>query len=65
MRSLGNDIFLVGIIYTLQVIQDMKKEEDLNLIDFEYLIDIRKRDLHDPRILEKVITVEEENYEVY
>ena len=65
MRSLGNDIFLVGIIYTLQVIQDMKKEEDLNLIDFEYLIDIRKRDLHDSRILENVMKHEEENYEVF
>ncbi len=49
------------MIYTLQAMQDMKKEEDLNLIDFEYLIDIRKRDLHDPKILENVISVEEEN----
>ena len=59
--SLQNDIFLAGMIYTLQAMQDMKKEEDLNLIDFEYLIDIRKRDLHDPKILENVISVEEEN----
>ena len=61
MRSFDNDIFLAGMIYTLQVIQDMKKEEDLNLIDFDYLIDIRKRDLHDPKILENVMKHEEEN----
>ena len=61
MRSFDNDIFLAGMIYTLQVIQDMKKEEDINLIDFDYLIDIRKRDLHDPKILENVMKHEEEN----
>ena len=48
-----NDIICCTIIRTLKILQETKDEgENLNTVDFEYIIDCRLRDLHNPEILD-------------
>ena len=48
-----NDIICCTIIRTLKILQETKDEgENLNTVDFEYIIDCRFRDLHNPEILD-------------
>lgn len=60
MTQQENDFFLAGVIVTLSALKELKKDEDLNLIDFDYILQQKKRDLHDPAILNKIISIKEE-----
>jgi hypothetical protein len=51
-----NDVLLVGIIRTLNILKEVKEEGDnLNEINFEEIIELRKRDMLDPSMLECVV----------
>ena len=63
-----NDVLLVGIIKTLKIMAEVKEEGDnLNDIDFQEVIELRKRDMMDPSMLECIVeltgTSEEKNNE--
>jgi hypothetical protein len=50
-----NDFILVGMIKVLEIIKEAKEEgDDLNTIDFNYLIEHRKRDMINPELLKEV-----------
>jgi len=56
-----NDIITGTIIKTLKIIQQSKDEgEDLNTIDFEYIIDCRYRDMTDKSLLENLTMPEDQ-----
>ena len=51
-----NDALLVGIIKTLKIMKEVKEEGDnLNDIDFQEVIELRKRDMMDPSMLECIV----------
>ena len=51
-----NDALLVGIIRTLNILKEVKEEGDnLNEINFQEIIELRKRDMIDPSMLECVV----------
>ena len=51
-----NDALLVGIIKTLKIMKEVKEEGDnLNDIDFQEVIELRKRDMIDPSMLECIV----------
>lgn len=55
-KSEINDVITSTIIKTLKIMKDTLDEgEDLNTVDFEYLIQCRMRDLTHPEILESVM----------
>jgi hypothetical protein len=63
-----NDVLLAGIIKTLKIMKEVKEEGDnLNDIDFQEVIELRKRDMMDPSMLECIVeltgTSEEKNNE--
>jgi hypothetical protein len=63
-----NDVLLVGIIKTLKIMAEVKEEGDnLNDIDFQEVIELRKRDMMDPSMLECIVELtggyEEKNNE--
>ena len=63
-----NDALLVGIIKTLKIMAEVKEEGDnLNDIDFQEVIELRKRDMMDPSMLECIVELtggyEEKNNE--
>ena len=51
-----NDALLVGIIKTLKIMKEVKEEgNNLNDIDFQEVIELRKRDMIDPSMLECIV----------
>ena len=51
-----NDVLLVGIIRTLSILKEVKEAGDnLNEINFQEIIELRKRDMLDPSMLECVV----------
>ena len=51
-----NDALLVGIIKTLKIMKEVKEDGDnLNDIDFQEVIELRKRDMIDPSMLECIV----------
>jgi hypothetical protein len=51
-----NDALLVGIIKTLKIMKEVKEEGDnLNDIDFQEVIELRKRDMMNPSMLECIV----------
>jgi len=50
-----NDIFVTGIISALKMMLELKVEEkSLDEIDLEFLIEMQKRNLNDPTVLDNV-----------
>ena len=50
-----NDIFVTGIISTLKMMLEIKAEgRTLDKIDLEFLIEMQKRNLNDPTVLDNV-----------
>ena len=50
-----NDIFVTGIISTLTMMLELKaKGRTLDEIDFKFLIEMQKRNLNDPTVLDNV-----------
>lgn len=50
-----NDIVTATIIRTLRIMKETKDEgEDMNEVDFDYIIDCRMRDLSDPSVLDSL-----------
>ena len=57
-----NDAILVGIIKTLTIMKEVKSEgDDLNTVNFDEVIEQRRRDMVDPSILECFVDVSDEN----
>ena len=57
-----NDAILVGIIKTLTIMKEVKSEgDDLNTVDFDEVIEHRRRDMVDPSLLECLVDVSDEN----
>ena len=57
-----NDAILVGIIKTLTIMKEVKSEgDDLNTVDFDKVIEYRRRDMVNPLLLECVVDVSDEN----
>jgi hypothetical protein len=57
-----NDACLVGIIKTLKIMKEVKLEGDnLNDIDFDEIIELRRRDMVDPSLLECFIEASKEH----
>jgi len=57
-----NDAILVGIIKTLTIMKEVKSEgDDLNTVDFDEVIEQRRRDMVDPSLLECYVDVSDEN----
>ena len=57
-----NDAILVGIIQTLKIMKEVKSEgDDLNTVNFDEVIEQRRRDMVDPSILECFVDVSDEN----
>ena len=55
-----NDIITSAMIKTLGIIKETKDDgEDLNSVDYEYIIQCRMRDLHNPDILNSFGSVSE------
>ena len=59
-----NDVITSAIIRTLKIIKSSLDDgDDLNTIDYEYLIQCRMRDLNNPEILEQMsVTDNRENF---
>ena len=59
-----NDVITSAIIRTLKIIKSSLDDgDDLNTIDYEYLIQCRLRDLNNPEILEQMsVTDNRENF---
>ena len=50
-----NDIFVTGIISALKMMLEIKAEgRALDEIDFKFLIEMEKRNLNDPTVLDNV-----------
>ena len=59
-----NDVLLVGIIKTLKIMKEVKEEGDnLNDIDFQEVIELRKRDMIDPSMLECIVELSDTSEE--
>ncbi len=59
-----NDALLVGIIKTLKIMKEVKEEGDnLNDIDFQEVIELRKRDMIDPSMLECIVELSDTSEE--
>ena len=59
-----NDVLLAGIIKTLKIMKDVKEEGDnLNDIDFQEVIELRKRDMMDPSMLECIVKLTDRSEE--
>ena len=59
-----NDILLVGIIRTLNILKEVKEEGDnLNEINFQEIIELRKRDMIDPSMLECIVELSDTSEE--
>lgn len=57
-----NDAILVGIIKTLTIMKEVKSEgDDLNTVDFDEVIEHRRRDMVNPLLLECLVDVSDEN----
>ena len=57
-----NDAILVGIIKTLTIMKEVKSEgDDLNTVNFDEVIEQRRRDMVDPSLLECFVDVSDEN----
>ena len=57
-----NDAILVGIIKTLTIMKEVKSEgDDLNNVDFDQVIELRRRDMLNPLLLECFVDVSDEN----
>ena len=57
-----NDAILVGIIQTLKIMKEVKSEgDDLNTVNFDEVIEQRRRDMVDPSLLECYVDVSDEN----
>ena len=57
-----NDAILVGIIKTLTIMKEVKSEgDDLNTVNFDEVIEQRRRDMVDPSLLECYVDVSDEN----
>ena len=57
-----NDAVIVGIIKTLKIMKEVRLEGDnLNDIDFDQVIEIRRRDMMDTSLLECLIEVDEKS----
>ena len=59
-----NDVITSAIIRTLKIIKSSLDDgDDLNTIDYEYIIQCRMRDLNNPEILEQMsVTDNRENF---
>ena len=59
-----NDALLVGIIKTLKIMKEVKEDGDnLNDIDFQEVIELRKRDMIDPSMLECIVELSDTSEE--
>ena len=57
-----NDAVIVGIIKTLKIMKEVRLEGDnLNDIDFDQVIEIRRRDMMDTSLLECLVEVDEKS----
>ncbi len=57
-----NDAIIVGIIKTLNIMKEIKSEGDnLNDVDFDQVIELRRRDMVDVSMLECVLDVPTES----
>ena len=60
-----NDAILVGIIKTLKIMKEVKSEgDDLNNVDFDQVIELRRRDLVDPSFLECIVDADKNLKEI-
>ena len=51
-----NDIITATIIRTLKIIKEQQDiGEDLNSVDYEYIIQCRERDMSDPSVLDTLV----------
>lgn len=51
-----NDIITATIIRTLKIIKEQQDNgEDLNSVDYEYIIECRERDMSDPSVLDTLV----------
>lgn len=51
-----NDIITATIIRTLKIIKEQQDNgEDLNSVDYEYIIKCRERDMSDPSVLDTLV----------
>lgn len=51
-----NDIITATIIRTLKIIKEQQDNgEDLNSVDYEYIIQCRERDMSDPSVLDTLV----------
>jgi hypothetical protein len=57
-----NDAVIVGIIKTLKIMKEVRLEgDDLNDIDFDQVIEIRRRDMLDTSLLECLVEVDDKS----
>lgn len=57
-----NEAVIVGIIKTLEIMKDVLLEcDNLNKINFNEIIELRKRDMVDPSVLDCLIDASNEN----
>lgn len=57
-----NDSILVGMIKVLEIMKEVKSEgDDLNTIDFDEIIEMRKRDIVDTSMLDSIICTQNKN----
>jgi|TARA_B110000467_G_C18152510_1_gene384979 hypothetical protein len=57
-----NDAVIVGIIKTLKIMKEVRLEGDnLNDIDFDQVIEIRRRDMMDTSLLECLVEVDDKS----
>ena len=57
-----NDAVIVGIIKTLKIMKEVRLEGDnLNDIDFDQVIEIRRRDMLDTSLLECLVEVDDKS----
>lgn len=50
------DLLTCGKIVALRVLKETRDDgESLDDVDFDYLIDIETRNLHDPKVLEMIV----------
>ena len=59
MNPLYDEYFICGMIHLMKSLKDVQAQgEDLNTVDWDFLIEQRKRDMQCPDILDTVESVE-------
>lgn len=61
-----NDIITATIIRTLKIIKEQQDNgEDLNSVDYEYIIQCRERDMSDPSVLDTLVMPDDYKEQVW